>query len=154
MLARIKNWIPLEVLYASDLNNEFNNLLNNAIGLISPLTADLDVNNFFLLNMRFEVKTATQAASHAGRAYWQSTEGSLHIDTGTVIARVPAIGGLQSGRLVGAINPTAVAGATVYSSISLAGNLSLNTVTGVLSDSGGGTGGSGAAGILQVQVFS
>jgi len=40
-LARIKNWTD-EILTASDLNAEFNNLLNNALSLISPLTGALD----------------------------------------------------------------------------------------------------------------
>lgn len=40
-LGRVKNWIA-EVLTASDLNAEFNNILNNAISLISPLTGSLD----------------------------------------------------------------------------------------------------------------
>ena len=40
-LARIKTWIS-EILTAADLNAEFNNILNNAISLISPLTGALD----------------------------------------------------------------------------------------------------------------
>lgn len=40
-LSRVKTWIA-EILYASDLNAEFNNLLNNALSLISPLTGNLD----------------------------------------------------------------------------------------------------------------
>lgn len=42
-LGRVKTWIA-EVLTASDLNAEFNNLLNNALTLISPLTGTLDAN--------------------------------------------------------------------------------------------------------------
>lgn len=41
-LSRAKTWIAAEILTASDLNAEFNNILNNAITLISPLTAALD----------------------------------------------------------------------------------------------------------------
>lgn len=40
-LSRIKTWIA-EILYASDLNAEINNILNNALSLISPLTGNLD----------------------------------------------------------------------------------------------------------------
>lgn len=40
-LGRVKTWIA-EVLTASDLNAEFNNILNNALSLISPLTGTLD----------------------------------------------------------------------------------------------------------------
>jgi len=40
-LARVKSWIAAEVLYASDLNAEIDNILNNALSLISPLTGNL-----------------------------------------------------------------------------------------------------------------
>ena len=40
-LGRVKTWIS-EILTAADLNAEFNNILNNATSLISPLTAALD----------------------------------------------------------------------------------------------------------------
>ena len=42
-LSRVKVWIAGEVLLASDQNGEFNNILNNALALISPLTGTLDV---------------------------------------------------------------------------------------------------------------
>ena len=42
-LARVKNWVEEELLFA-DLNAEFNNVLNNALSLISPLTGSLDIN--------------------------------------------------------------------------------------------------------------
>lgn len=42
-LARVKTWSSGEVLYATDLNNEFNNVLSNARDLVSPLTASLDL---------------------------------------------------------------------------------------------------------------
>ena len=41
-LSRVKTWIAGEILTASDQNSEFNNILSNAISLISPLTAALD----------------------------------------------------------------------------------------------------------------
>ena len=43
-LSRTKTWVSGEVLTASDLNAEFNSILNNATTLISPLTANLDLN--------------------------------------------------------------------------------------------------------------
>ena len=48
-LARVKTWSSGEVLNASDLNSEFDNLLNNAVSLVSPLTAALDLNGFELI---------------------------------------------------------------------------------------------------------
>lgn len=41
-LSRVKTWISGEVLTASDLNTEFNNVLNNALSLVSPVTGAFD----------------------------------------------------------------------------------------------------------------
>ena len=38
-LARVKTWIPGDILTASDLNAEFNNILNNPVSLISNATS-------------------------------------------------------------------------------------------------------------------
>ena len=48
-LARVKTWSSGEVLTASDLNAEYNNILNNARDLISPLTGSLDMNGLELI---------------------------------------------------------------------------------------------------------
>ena len=40
-ILRIKTWVANEVLTAADLNAEFNNPINNALSLISPLTGEL-----------------------------------------------------------------------------------------------------------------
>ena len=136
-ISRVKTWIANEVLTASDLNAEFNNILNNALSLVSPLTANLNFNNNQAINMRLEVQTATQSAAQSGRIYWQSTEGIVHVDTGTLIGRSPALTGIQQGRLVGITNPTGVSGATVYSQIELGANL---TLTGTSLAASGGSG--------------
>lgn len=49
-LSRVKVWSAGEILYALDLNSEFNNVLNNALSLISPLTASLNAGGFKLTN--------------------------------------------------------------------------------------------------------
>ena len=41
-LSRVKTWASGEVLTASDLNGEFNNILNNGTSLVSPFTAAVD----------------------------------------------------------------------------------------------------------------
>ena len=43
VLSRVKTWISGEVLTHTDLNAEFDNLLNNALSLISPLVSDSSV---------------------------------------------------------------------------------------------------------------
>lgn len=50
-LSRVKTWVAGEVLTASDLNAEYNNILDNALSLISPLTGDLNVNGNRLTNL-------------------------------------------------------------------------------------------------------
>ena len=138
-ISRVKVWIAGEVLTASDLNTEFNNVLTQALALISPLTGDLNFNGNKATNLRFETQTATQSAGVEGIVYWQSTEDALHISDGTVQRRVPALAGVQAGELVGIVNPTSVEGATVYSRIQLGTGLSLSGTT--LSNSATASGG-------------
>lgn len=78
-LARIKNWISGEKLYASDLNAEFNNLINNAASLISPCTAsfDLDGNTFIM-----DAAGATTVVSSTSVS-WNFTSGSKSGTPGT-----------------------------------------------------------------------
>ena len=149
-LAALKTWLAGEVLTASDLNAMNTNILNNALALISPLTGTLNVNNNQLTNMRLEVQTATQTSAFSGRAYWQSTEGTLHIDTGTLIGRTPAITALEQNMLIGAVNPTGVSGATTYAGLRLGTGLSIagnNTLNASAAAAAGAT-------VLQTQVFS
>ena len=42
-LSRQKTWVSAEVLTASDLNAEFDNILNNPVSLLSPLVSGLDM---------------------------------------------------------------------------------------------------------------
>lgn len=113
-ISRVKVWIAGDILTAADLNAEFNNILNNALALVSPLTGTLNVNSQQLQNAILELQTATQssAAGTKGRVYYQTTEALIHVDTGIVtggtgqnpgpggIARVPVVQGIQSGDLV------------------------------------------------------
>ena len=48
-LSRVHTWIAAEVLTASDLNAEFNSIINNAASLISPVTANLDLDGYSLV---------------------------------------------------------------------------------------------------------
>ncbi len=43
-ISRVKTWIAGEVLTASDLNSEFNNILNNGVDLVFPATKAVDLN--------------------------------------------------------------------------------------------------------------
>lgn len=78
-LARIKTWIAAEVLTASDLNSEFNNILNNPVSLLSPVTGafDFDGNTITL-----DAAAATQVASTSAVS-WNFTSGAKAGTPGT-----------------------------------------------------------------------
>lgn len=61
-LARVKTWVAGEVLTASDLNAEINNILNNATSLVSPLIANLDLGGFSLIALSRGSVTAPSLA--------------------------------------------------------------------------------------------
>jgi hypothetical protein len=77
-LARLKSWVSLEALNAADLNAEFNNILNNSLSLISPLTGNLNVDGNNLTNvnqldieshMIFEVTSAPSTSASQGAMF-------------------------------------------------------------------------------------
>src|SRR3990167_9285703 len=70
-LSRVKNWVA-EALYYSDLNTEFNNILTNALTLISPLTGSLDVDGQIVV---LDGAAATQVVSSAAVS-WNFTSGA------------------------------------------------------------------------------
>ena len=222
-LSRLHTWVSGEVLTASDLNAEFNNIINNLsvalvgtiiagtaavpglgivsdtdTGIFSPgsnriglaaggvqvfegsayasgvnylltapgqagqtvlLTAtgsDTNVNltlrgkgTGYVTASKFAIEAfaATQSSTLIGRTYYQSTERSLHVDSGSVILRAPLLQSPIEGRLLGAVNPSGVSGATVYADIVVGTNLTLTGQT--LAASGG----SGAVNPIATQVF-
>ena len=77
-LSRVKVW-GAERLYASDLNAEFNNIINNAASLISPLSAGLDWDGFAQTLDAAGVTTAQSTAAVA----WSFTPGSKTGTPGT-----------------------------------------------------------------------
>lgn len=82
-LSRVKVWIAGEVLTASDLNAEFNNILNNPVSLISPFTAALDLDGYTLTLDAAGVTTIISSGSQAyqftpgAKAGTPSTTGSV-----------------------------------------------------------------------------
>ena len=69
-------------------------------------------------NYVLEGFSATQSPTITGRVYWQTAEGTLHISAGTLIARVPAITGLQAGDLITGVP---LDGATTYGRVQVGG---------------------------------
>ena len=84
-LPRLHVWIFGEVLFASDLNAEFNNYTNNALTLISPLTGSLDVNGQDLTAIdEVAFSNAGAGASVAGRLRRNGTALTWHNGTSAV----------------------------------------------------------------------
>lgn len=48
-LSRVKTWVVGEVLTAADLNNEFNNILDNSVSLVTPWVGNFDLNGSTLI---------------------------------------------------------------------------------------------------------
>lgn len=53
-LSRVTNWNPSDILTATALNGEFDNILNNAASLISPATTHFDLNGKKLIDAVFQ----------------------------------------------------------------------------------------------------
>lgn len=61
----------------------FNNIIDNALALVSPLTGNLDVNNNQLNNIRIENRTTDPTANtNAGRIWFRTDSNRIRLDTG------------------------------------------------------------------------
>ncbi len=75
-LARLVIWVPGQILTAADLNNEFNNILNKPIQLISPTTGAIDFNLQAHTNLLPSVVSASSGSAgnalvvSGGAAVW------------------------------------------------------------------------------------
>lgn len=97
-LSRVTTWNVGDILTANALNGEFNNILNNAMALITPLT---------LQNL-----SSAPTAGTAGRLYYNSGLAELEVDDGSFIRDVPTIlsTAIVSGYVV--VGSTSASGAT------------------------------------------
>ena len=141
-ISRLTNWVSNQVLSASALNAEFNNVIDNALALISPLSGTLNANAQQITNMRLENLTTTQAAGNAGRVYYQSTVKNVDMDDGTLMRRIAAIQP-ATGYM------TYINTASAWVGLAPGSNGQVLTMGASLPQWG-----SGAASVLQVQVFS
>lgn len=88
-LSRVKTWTA-EVLTFTDLNAEFDNFINSALTLISPLTASLDAGSFDITALdELHFTDAVAGASAAGRLRRNGTAITWHDGTA---ARTVAVG--------------------------------------------------------------
>jgi len=92
--SRVKTWSSAEVLTASDLNAEFNNILNNALAVISPLTGDLDLSNQRLDNLHLGTvgDPSISFNSDANTGFWSSAADEVAVTSGGVEGQVWAAG--------------------------------------------------------------
>lgn len=91
-ISRVKTWSSGEVLTASDLNAEFNNILNNGADLVSPFTKAISMGGFALnfdAANTIAITAATNGASLTGGAF-NTPQGAdivaaatLNLDTAT-----------------------------------------------------------------------
>ena len=88
-LSRVTTWNPGDTLTAAALGGEFDNILNNAVALLSPWTANMDANGKQLQNHVLETFAAAQTAATAGRLYYRSDTKIAEYDTGAAIRSVP-----------------------------------------------------------------
>lgn len=89
-LARLTVWSASQVLTASALNGEFNNILNSALSLISPLTSNLDFGGFRLITL------ATGTVSSPAIQYTSDTNTGIYSPGADVMA--VASGGVDVAR--------------------------------------------------------
>jgi hypothetical protein len=82
-LSRVKTWSSGEVLTASDLNTEFNNIITNASSLFSPLTAGLDCDGFGLTLDGAAVTTLT-STSAVGLSFTTGVKAGTPGTTGSI----------------------------------------------------------------------
>jgi hypothetical protein len=95
-LARVKTWAA-EILTYATLNAEFDNILNNALSLISPLTGNLNAGLNQITNLLLEKQSSTQSAATEGRIYYQTTTDQVNVDDGTNMRVVPTIASVARG---------------------------------------------------------
>ena len=99
-ISRVTTWASGNTLTAAALNGEFNNILDNALSLISPLTANLNVNNYQLTNVRVENLAAIPTAAQAGRVWFNTVTNQVEADNATNIYRVPTITSVARGDVI------------------------------------------------------
>lgn len=90
-LSRLTNWVANQILTRNALVAEFDNLYNNGLALISPLTGNLNAALRQITNLLLETQSATQSAGNEGRIYYQTALDEVHVDDGTNIRHVPTL---------------------------------------------------------------
>lgn len=87
-LSRVKTWANGEVLTHSDLNAEFDNILNNPTSLLFPLTADLTMGGFRITGASLGSVSSPsfQFTGDTNTGFYSSAADTLDITAGGVRA--------------------------------------------------------------------
>ena len=144
-ISRITTWADGQVLTAADLNAEFNNILNNALNLISPLTGNLNFNNNQATNLRLENATGVSASTQLGRVWYDTALGQIitpstlsGVSAGLIVGPNTGIGRVQglTGSIVSNIGSFAAASYQMYNptfkftvGVTATSSFSINTQT-------------------------
>ena len=86
-ISRVKNWIA-EILTPADQNDEFNNIINNALALVSPWTGDMAAGGFRLTGIGLGTvgSPSLQYTSDTNTGWYSSAADTLDGATGGVRA--------------------------------------------------------------------
>src|SRR5262245_55052083 len=103
-LSRVHTWSNGEVLTHTDLNAEFDNILNNALSLISPLTGNLNANGNDITGVD-ELVLASNASSPVTAGALRTHGAALEYHDGGA-ARVVALHGVTNLNFVSATAST------------------------------------------------
>ncbi len=88
-LSRVTIWNSGDILTAAALNGEFNNVLNNAITLISPYTSTVDAGNKQTINFILEKLAAAVTPANQARLYYRTDNNLPEFDTGSNTRTIP-----------------------------------------------------------------
>lgn len=87
-ISRVKTWSNNEILTHTDLNSEFDNILNNALSLVSPWTANMAAGGFILtgLGLGSVSNPTVQFTGDANTGVYSSAANTLDLATDGVQA--------------------------------------------------------------------
>lgn len=112
-LSRSTVWVTGQVLTATDLNNEFDNILNNPVPLISPVSTTIDFNLNQAQKFVIEKGAVNPATTSAGRLFYNTGSNTLYADNGTTLDRIgPGTNTAAGSRVKGLIGSVAANVAT------------------------------------------
>ena len=138
-ISRVKTWIAAEVLTAATLNAEFDNILNNALSLVSPWTANMAAGGFRLTGLPLGTQSdpSLQFTGDTNTGIYSPGADQISLATGGVFRlRVLANGNVEVFADLLAYRFVALDNSTYYAdlanagiSLLIAGRVGIGTIT-------------------------